>query len=58
MITQATGQGQIEIFPESQTKFFTKAMEADITFLTDDQGHATSLVLHQNGADHPAPRIK
>ncbi len=58
MITQATGQGKIEIFPESQTKFFTKVMEASITFVTDDQGRATGLVLHQNGADHEAKRAK
>jgi CubicO group peptidase (beta-lactamase class C family) len=58
MMTEATGQGKIEIFPESQTKFFTKVMEADITFVTDDQGRATSIILHQNGADHPAPRLK
>lgn len=58
MITQATGQGMIEIYPESQTKFFTKTIDADITFVTGDQGRATSLVLHQNGADHTAPRVK
>ena len=58
MITQATGQGKIEIFPESQTRFFTKVMEAQITFETDDQGRATGLVLHQNGADHEAKRVK
>jgi hypothetical protein len=58
MITQATGQGRIEIFPESQTKFFTKVMEASITFVVDDQGRATSIILHQNGADHEAKRVK
>lgn len=58
MMTQATGQGKIEIFPESQTKFFTKAMEASITFTVDDQGRATGIVLHQNGADHEAKRVK
>jgi CubicO group peptidase (beta-lactamase class C family) len=58
MITQATGQGKIEIFPESETKFFTKVMDAQITFETDDQGRATGLVLHQNGADHEAKRVK
>ena len=58
MITQATGQGKIEIFPESQTNFFTKVMEASITFETDDQGRATGLVLHQNGMDHEAKRVK
>ena len=58
MMTQATGQGKVEIFPESQTEFFTKAMVASITFVVDDQGRATGLVLHQNGADHEAKRVK
>jgi len=58
MMTQATGQERIEIFPESQTKFFTKVMEASITFVADDQGRATSIILHQNGAYHEAKRVK
>ena len=56
-ITQATGQGQVEIFPEGDHDFFAKVVDAQITFLTDNQGRATELILHQNGADHHAPRI-
>jgi CubicO group peptidase (beta-lactamase class C family) len=56
-IMQATGQGPIEIFPEGDHDFFAKVVDAQITFLTDNQGHATELILHQNGADHHAPRI-
>jgi len=33
-------------------------MVASITFVVDDQGRATGLVLHQNGADHEAKRVK
>jgi CubicO group peptidase (beta-lactamase class C family) len=56
-ITQATGQGQVEIFPESDHDFFAKVVDAQITFVTDSQGHATELILHQGG-DHHAPRVQ
>jgi len=55
-ITQVTGQGQVEIFPEGEHDFFTKVVNAQITFVTDGQARATELILHQNG-DHHAPRI-
>jgi serine-type D-Ala-D-Ala carboxypeptidase/endopeptidase len=58
LITQATGQQKIEIFPESEKKFFVKVMDAQITFETDDQGRATGMILHQNGMDHAAKRVK
>jgi hypothetical protein len=57
-ITQATGQGPVEIFPEGDHDFFAKVVDAQITFLTDSQGRATELILHQNGADHHAPRVQ
>ncbi|MGH9685889.1 MAG: DUF3471 domain-containing protein [Candidatus Acidiferrales bacterium] len=57
-MTQATGQGAVEIFPESKTKFFLKAVDAQITFVTDSEGRATALVLHQAGVDHHAPRVE
>jgi CubicO group peptidase (beta-lactamase class C family) len=57
-IAQATGQGPVEIFPEGDHEFFAKVVDAQITFLTDSQGRATELILHQNGTDHHAPRIQ
>jgi CubicO group peptidase (beta-lactamase class C family) len=56
LFTQATGQGKIEVFPESDHDFFLKVVDAQITFETDSQGRATSLVLHQAG-DHKARRL-
>jgi len=56
LFVQATNQPQFEVFPESPTEFFLKVVDAQITFLTDATGRATSLVLHQNGANQPAPR--
>lgn len=56
LFTQATGQGKVEVFPESDHDFFLKVTDAQITFETDGQGKATALVLHQGG-NHPARRI-
>ncbi len=57
LFTQATGQGKVEVFPESDHDFFLKVIDAQITFETDSLGKATGLVLHQGG-DHPARRIQ
>jgi CubicO group peptidase (beta-lactamase class C family) len=57
-ITQATGQGQVEIFPESDHDFFAKVVNAQITFVTNGQGQATELILHQGGRDQHAPRVE
>jgi CubicO group peptidase (beta-lactamase class C family) len=55
-MTQATGQGQVEIFPASEHDFFAKVIDAQITFVSDDKGQATELILHQHG-DHHALRL-
>jgi hypothetical protein len=57
LFTQATGQGKVKVFPESNHDFFLKVVDAQITFETDNQGKATGLVLHQGG-DHLARRIE
>lgn len=57
LFTQATGQGKVEVFAENDHDFFLKVVDAQITFVTDSQGKATGLVLHQAG-DHPARRIQ
>jgi len=57
LFAQATGQPKLQIFPESEREFFYKVVDAQITFETDASGRATSLTLHQNGANLPAKRI-
>jgi hypothetical protein len=56
LMAQATGQSPIELFPESDTKFFLTAIDAKITFVKDDTGKVTHLILHQGG-DRQAKRI-
>ncbi|WOJ91158.1 DUF3471 domain-containing protein [Methylocapsa polymorpha] len=57
LFAQLTGQQASEIFPESDREFFSKVVMAQITFVTDGQGRASELVLHQNGFDQAAKRI-
>jgi hypothetical protein len=58
LMTQATGQGKIEMFPESGTKFFNEAIDGEITFVTDEKGRATELILRQGGGERRALRLK
>ena len=55
---QATGQQKFEIFAESETEFYIRAVNAQITFVKDEKGQVTHLVLHQNGADQQGKKIK
>jgi CubicO group peptidase (beta-lactamase class C family) len=58
LMTQATGQGKIEVFPESETKFFPKVIEATITFEKDASGKVVALMLSQGGREQRAKRIE
>ena len=54
---QPTNQGKIEIFAESDTKFFLKIIEAQATFVRDAEGKVTGVVWRQNGVDSQAKRV-
>jgi CubicO group peptidase (beta-lactamase class C family) len=58
LFVQATGQPKFEIFPESDRDYFLKVVDAQVTFITDDKGRATELVLHQGGQDQHAKRTE
>ena len=55
--SQLPGQQAIEIFPDAQGEFFTKVVDAQITFDKDASGNVTELVLHQGGRDISMPRV-
>ncbi len=58
LISLATGQPEVELFPESETKFFLKVVDAQVDFVQDASGQVTGLILHQGGLDLPAKKIK
>jgi len=53
-----SGQKNIEIFPESETHFFCKAVDAQLIFGRDEAGNVSQVILHQNGLDQKAVRAK
>lgn len=57
LMAQAAGQPKLELLPSSETKFFVKEIDLQMTFVKDAQGQITHLVLHQGG-DRPAKKIK
>lgn len=58
IFAQLTGQERFEIFPSSESEFFYKVVDAKITFIKDDKGNVTNLILHQMGQEIPAMKIK
>ena len=51
LMARVTGQPTFEILPESETRFFWKVVDAQLTFAIDGSGIVQSATLHQNGAD-------
>jgi len=58
LISQATGQPEVELFPESETRYFLKVVDAQVDFVKDASGRVTGLLLHQGGQDLPARKIR
>ena len=58
LAVQATGQSKLPMNAESKTKFFLRAVDAQITFVPDKDGKVDELILHQNGIDQKATRQK
>jgi CubicO group peptidase (beta-lactamase class C family) len=51
LMSQATNQSKFPIFPESETMFFLKVVDAEIEFAKNEKSEVTGMVLHQNGRD-------
>ena len=51
LFTQATGQQQFQVYPESTTRFFLKVVDAEVEFQVKDDGSVPSLTLYQNGRE-------
>ncbi|HEY2531305.1 MAG TPA: DUF3471 domain-containing protein [Xanthobacteraceae bacterium] len=55
--SRLTAQPKVEIFPESDIKFFAKIVPAQLSFNLDANGNVTGLVLHQNGREQLFKRV-
>jgi CubicO group peptidase (beta-lactamase class C family) len=51
LMSQATNQGKLPLFAESETKFFLKVLDSQVEFFKNDKGEVTHLVVYQNGRE-------
>lgn len=58
LLVQASGQDKYPVFAESPTEFYYKVVDAQITFAKNDAGKIDKLILHQNGRDLKAFKLK
>ncbi len=58
LFIQATNQGKAPVYAESETKFFYKVVDAQISFQRDEAGAVTGLILHQGGRDMPGQKVQ
>ena len=58
LMSKLGNQAAIPIFPQAETRFFPKVVDAELEFSgRDAQGRATQLTLRQNGRDTVAKRL-
>ncbi len=53
-----TGGTPLHLWPENANDFFANEVDLQVTFTRNASGVVTGLVLHQNGRDRPAPKIR
>ncbi|MEM9646410.1 MAG: serine hydrolase [Planctomycetota bacterium] len=58
LMVVVTNQPTLQVFPKSETVWFYKVVEAEVTFNLDKNGRPRSLVLFQNGVRQTAKRIR
>jgi CubicO group peptidase (beta-lactamase class C family) len=58
LMTQATGQQKFPVYPESETKFFLKVVDAQIEFIPDENGNFIKLKLYQGGRVLEGKRVE
>lgn len=57
LVTKLGNQPELELVPESETKFFLKVVDAQVEFFRDPTTHAvTHLTMYQNGNTHDAKK--
>jgi CubicO group peptidase (beta-lactamase class C family) len=58
LMAQPSGQPKAELFPESETKFFVKMVDAQVTFQPDEKKQVKELVLTMGGQNRTAKRVE
>ncbi len=58
LFAQGTGQPRFELFPEGENKFYLKAAPAKATFVRDDTGKVTKIIIHSSEGDEVGKKLK
>lgn len=58
LMAAPAGQPKRELLPSTETDFFLKEGNAQLSFIKDDAGKVTQLILNQNGRKMPAKKIR
>ncbi len=58
LTVQLTGQSALGIYPSSETEFFVRVVDAQLTFRVGAEGEVEGLTLHQGGLDQFAPKVQ
>ena len=56
LMIQGAGRSAVELLPESETRFFVKGIDSQISFVNGPRGNAVEMVLQQGGRVIPAFR--
>jgi hypothetical protein len=57
LFLKAPEQEKLEMFPETEIKFFLKVNDAEFVFVKDDSGKITKVVMNQGGREADAKKI-
>ena len=58
LMVEATGQGTVPVFAESETDFFLKVAEVTISFTRDSDGIVDGLVFRQGGQTITSKKVR
>ena len=58
LFSQGPSQPKAEMLPESPTTFFLKEVDASFTFIRDQKGQVTDVIIRRGGRDYKAKRIR
>jgi hypothetical protein len=58
LFEQIGGGPEKEVFAKSETEFFVKGVDVQITFIKGSSGKADKLIFHNYGIDVNAMRVK
>jgi hypothetical protein len=57
-IKQPVGETSAELLPESETQFFRRDVDLEMTFVKNNENRTTGLIIRQEGAEYRAKKIK